>query len=195
MPCYAARDSPAGLTLPDILTISGSLRAASTNTALLAAIARNAPDGCRLTPYDGLGLLPIFNPDDEGGRTPAEATRLIEAVRRADGVIVSAPEYAHGVPGGLKNALDWLVSRDAAVGKPAMLVHASSRSAISRAALTEIMRTMSFDLHPGLGLEIALIGKKPPEVDAILAEPASIALMREALAAFAAFVCERTVGG
>jgi chromate reductase len=177
--------------LLDILTISGSLRAASTNTALLAAMARHAPDGCRLARYDGLGLLPIFNPDDEGDRTPAESMRLIEAVRRADGVVVSSPEYAHGVPGGLKNALDWLVSRDAAVGKPAMLVHASPRSAISRAALTEIMRTMSFDLHPGPELEIALIGKRPHEVAAILSEPASIALMRETLSAFAGFIDRR----
>ena len=87
--------------LPDILTISGSLRAASTNTALLAALTRNAPDGCRLRDYDGLARLPIFNPDDEAERTPAEAQRLIEQVSRSDGVIISSPEYAHGLPGGL----------------------------------------------------------------------------------------------
>ena len=91
--------------------MSGSLRAASTNSALLAALRANAPSDCRLTIYDGLGHLPIFNPDDEGERTPPQATSLIDAVTRADGIIVSCPEYAHGVPGGLKNALDWLVSR------------------------------------------------------------------------------------
>jgi chromate reductase, NAD(P)H dehydrogenase (quinone) len=171
-----------------ILTISGSLRAASTNTALLAALARHVPEGCALTSYDGMGRLPIFNPDDEGERTPAEAARLIEAVGAADGLVVSSPEYAHGVPGGLKNALDWLVSRDAAVGKPAILVHASTRSAISRAALAEIMRTMSFDLYAGAELEIALIGKKPHEVEAILSEPANIDAMRSALGRFAAFI-------
>src|SRR2546430_2182264 len=91
--------------LLNMLAISGSLRAASTNSALVSALARNAPTGCRLTVYDGLGRLPIFNPDDEGERTPLEASVLIDAVTRADGVIVSCPEYAHGVPGGLKNAL------------------------------------------------------------------------------------------
>jgi len=95
------------------------------------------------------------------------------------------------VPGGLKNALDWLVSRDAAVGKPAMLVHASTRSAISRAALAEIMRTMSFDLYASSELEIALIGKKPHEVEAILAEPANIAAIRSALGRFADFIRTR----
>ncbi|CAN7242408.1 NADPH-dependent FMN reductase [Mesorhizobium sp. LjRoot246] len=174
----------------NILAISGSLRAASTNSALIAALAHNAPPGCRVTVYDGLGRLPIFNPDDEGERTPLEASALIDAVTQADGVVISCPEYAHGVPGGLKNALDWLVSRDAAVAKPAMLVHASPRSLFARAALAEIMRTMSFALCDDL-LEIALLGKKPPEVESILAEPANRLATHDALSAFAEFIRSR----
>ena len=177
------------------LALSGSLRVASTNTALLAALQRTAPADCRVTAYGGLGRLPIFNPDDEGDRTPREAAALIDAVTAADGIVVSSPEYAHGVPGGLKNALDWLVSRDAAVGKPAMLVHASPRSLISRAALGEIMRTMSFDLYDGPVLEIALLGKKPLEIASILAEPAIITLMREALSDFTRFIQSRSDPG
>ncbi|MER8748196.1 NAD(P)H-dependent oxidoreductase [Mesorhizobium sp. M1050] len=173
-----------------MLAISGSLRAASTNSALVSALARNAPTGCRITVYDGLGRLPIFNPDDEGERTPLEASALIDAVTQADGVIVSCPEYAHGVPGGLKNGLDWLVSRDAAVAKPAMLVHASPRSLFARAALAEIMRTMSFTLCEHM-LQIALLGKKPPEVEAVLAEPASRLAMHDALNSFADFIRAR----
>ncbi|MBZ9797006.1 NADPH-dependent FMN reductase [Mesorhizobium sp. ES1-4] len=175
----------------NLLAISGSLRAASTNSALVAALARNAPEGCRVTVYDGLGLLPIFNPDDEGERTPREAFDLIDAVTSADGVIISCPEYAHGVPGGLKNALDWLVSRDAAINKPAMLVHASPRSAYARAALAEIMRTMSFALFEETALEIALLGKKPPEMESILAEPVTVLAMRDTLSAFADFIRRR----
>lgn len=171
----------------DIIAISGSLRAASTNSALLAALAANAPADCHVQVYDGLGRLPIFNPDDEGDRTPPEAARLIEMITRADGVIVSCPEYAHGVPGGMKNALDWLVSRDAAVGKPAMLVHASPRSLYARAALAEIMRTMSFAMYEG-ALEIALLGKKPAEMEMILSEDASRQAMRDAVRGFAGFI-------
>jgi NAD(P)H-dependent FMN reductase len=174
--------------LIDIIAISGSLRAASTNSALVAALAANAPADCRLDIYDGLGRLPIFNPDDEGERTPPEAARLIEMITRADGVIVSCPEYAHGVPGGMKNALDWLVSRDAAVGKPAMLVHASPRSLYARAALAEIMRTMSFAMYEETALEIALLGKKPAEMEAILAKDANRRAMREAVRAFVEFI-------
>jgi NAD(P)H-dependent FMN reductase len=173
--------------LIEIIAISGSLRAASTNAALLAALAANAPADCRIHIYDGLGRLPIFNPDDEGEHTPHETARLIEAVTRADGVIISCPEYAHGVPGGMKNALDWLVSRDAAVGKPAMLVHASPRSLYARAALAEIMRTMSFALYEET-LEIGLLGKKPAEMEAILAEDASRKAMREAVRGFTDFI-------
>ena len=102
---------PGSLHVIDVLALSGSLRAASTNSALLAALRANALSDFHLTLYDGLGSLPIFNPDDEGERTPPLAAALIDAVARADGIIVSCPEYAHGVPGGLKNALDWLVSR------------------------------------------------------------------------------------
>lgn len=174
----------------NLLAISGSLRAASTNSALVAALARNAPSGCRVTVYDGLGRLPIFNPDDEGERTPREAAALIDAVTGADGIIVSCPEYAHGVPGGLKNALDWLVSRDAAVAKPAMLAHASPRSLFARAALAEIMRTMSFALWDS-GIEIALLGKKPPEVEAILTEPGNVLAMRDAVQGFGEFIAAR----
>ncbi|PBC06883.1 NADPH-dependent FMN reductase [Mesorhizobium sp. WSM3859] len=172
----------------EIIAISGSLRAASTNSALLAALAANTPADCRVEVYDGLGRLPIFNPDDEGERTPPEAVRLIEMITRADGVIVSCPEYAHGVPGGMKNALDWLVSRDAAVGKPAMLVHASPRSLYARAALAEVMRTMSFAMYEEPALEIALLGKKLGEVEAILAQPANCQAMRDVVQGFVEFM-------
>ena len=153
-------------------------------------MAAGTPADCRIEVYDGLGRLPIFNPDDEGERTPPRAARLIEMVTRADGVIVSCPEYAHGVPGGMKNALDWLVSRDAAVGKPAMLAHASPRSLYARAALAEIMRTMSFAMYEETVLEIALLGKKTPEVEAILGEDANRRAMRDAVRGFAGFIRE-----
>jgi NAD(P)H-dependent FMN reductase len=177
--------------LIQFLGLSGSLRAASTNSALLAAMAANAPGQCSLALYRGLGQLPIFNPDDEGERTPLPARQLIEAASGTAGIVISCPEYAHGVPGGLKNALDWLVSTDAAVGKPAMLVHASPRSVVARAALAEVMRTMSFDMMPGPELEIPLLGRKPPDVAEILARPDNVEAMRDALSRFAAFVRDR----
>ncbi|WP_442581191.1 NADPH-dependent FMN reductase [Mesorhizobium sp. ASY16-5R] len=175
----------------NLIGLSGSLRTASTNTGLLRALQRQAPQGCTLALYDRLAALPIFNPDDEGERLPPEAARLNEAVSRADGVVICCPEYAHGIPGGLKNALDWLVSGPAAVGKPVMLVHASHRSQISRDALREVLNTMSFKVFPGPELEVPLLGKKPAEFAEILGDPSWRQRLRATLADFARFIGER----
>lgn len=174
----------------NLVGLSGSLRAASSNTALLRALQTETPQGCTLALYDRLGALPIFNPDEEGERTPLEAARLNEAVSRADGVVISCPEYAHGIPGGLKNALDWLVSGPAAVGKPVMLVHASHRSQISRDALREVLRTMSFKVFPGPEFEVPLLGKKPAEFAEILGDRAWRQRLSAVLADFVRFIGE-----
>lgn len=171
----------------NFLGLSGSLRAASTNSALLRAMRECAPEGCALSVYDGLGRLPIFNPDDE--LSPGEEVlRLKRMVSDADGLVIACPEYAHGVPGGLKNALDWLVSGEAAVGKPVMLVHASPRSRISRTALREILQTMSFNVFAGEEAEIGLLGKRPEEVAAILEQTQTRRLLQAALDRFRDFV-------
>ena len=92
-----------------ILAISGSLRAASSNTTVLHALAALAPDGMLITLYDQLDSLPYFNPDldHEGDTPPASVADLRTQVGRADGLVICSPAYAHGVPGVLKNALDW----------------------------------------------------------------------------------------
>ena len=172
----------------NLLGISGSLRAASTNSALLQALAHETPSGCALEIYGELAALPIFNPDCEGEFTPAVALRLIEAASRADGVVISCPEYAHGIPGGLKNALDWLVSGPAAVGKPVMLVHASHRSLFAREALREVLKTMSFAVFAGPELEVPLLGLKQGEFQAVLDDPQWRGRMRDCLAEFTGFI-------
>ena len=93
-----------------LLGISGSLRRVSTNTALLRALAENAPAGVMLEISDLIGELPIFNPDREGELTPPAVEAFGRSIRDADGLVFASPEYAHGIPGGIKNALDWMVS-------------------------------------------------------------------------------------
>src|SRR5256885_8484177 len=104
----------------DIVAICGSLRAHSSNLALLQAAVRVAPAGVRIILYDGLGRLPHFNPDldQEGGAPPPAVAELRRSLIAADAVLISSPEYAHGVPGALKNMLDWLVSPGELVDKP-----------------------------------------------------------------------------
>jgi chromate reductase len=171
-----------------ILAISGSLRAASTNMALLRAARRLAPPGMIVSLYDGLGHLPIFNPDDdiEPGIPAVEDFR--RRLRQSDGVLVACPEYAHGVPGGLKNALDWIVASGELVDKPMALFHASARSDISRQALAEILVTMSARLIREATVTVPLLGRNVGEMDDILIQPGVEADIRAALVGFATAV-------
>ena len=113
-----------------ILTISGSLRAASHNTALLQAAAELAPDGVEVVPYTGLGGLPHFNEDHESGPAAPEVARLREAIASADLVLISTPEYNGSVPGHLKTAVDWASrpfgQESALWGKPVAVIGAST---------------------------------------------------------------------
>lgn len=169
------------------LALSGSLRAVSTNTALLHAFADLAPDGITVDVFEGLGDLPLFSPDLEAD-TPRSVLDLAEQVATCDGLLVACPEYAHGIPGAFKNALDWLVSRFEIPGKPVMLVHASTRSAYLREHLREVLKTISCRLFPGPDFEAHLIKKAPQEVRGILAAPEMRAAMRSKLEEFERFV-------
>jgi chromate reductase len=111
-----------------VLAISGSLRAASHNTALLRAAAELAPEGVEVELYDGLELLPAYNEDHDTGSGPAEVARLRGAIDTADAVLISTPEYNGTVPGHLKTAIDWASRphRESALwGKPVAVVGAS----------------------------------------------------------------------
>jgi len=133
-----------------VLGISGSLRAASSNGRLLRAIAALAPEGWVFTFFDQqIGRLPHFSPDlDEEGAPVAEPVAEFRAlVRACDGVLISCPEYAHGVPGAFKNALDWLVSSGELSAKPVALLMASPSGAEhARAALTPTLEVLEADL-------------------------------------------------
>jgi NAD(P)H-dependent FMN reductase len=129
-----------------ILAISGSLRAGSSNTALLQGAARIAPPPIQIVIYQGLRDLPPFDPDLDGehDQAPPQVCALRAQISAADGVIISSPEYAHGVPGSLKNALDWLVSYPDFAGKRVLLWNASAAGGEhAQASLVETLRTMS----------------------------------------------------
>jgi chromate reductase, NAD(P)H dehydrogenase (quinone) len=171
-----------------ILAISGSLRAVSSNTHLLRAAAALAPAGMEVALYGGLGELPHFNPDLEE-REPAPVSDLRERVRAADGLLISSPEYAHGVPGSLKNALDWLVGGSEIVDKPIALWNAAPRATHAQASLTETLKTMSTRLVPEASIAVPLLGRGL-DADAIAADPELAGLLRAALAAFARAIAD-----
>jgi len=128
-----------------VLAISGSLRKSSVNTAVLRVAAALAPPGVEITLYGDIAHIPAFDPDlDADGAAPTSVLAFREAVDEADGVLIASPEYAHGVSGVLKNALDWLVSCTLAFyGKPVALLNTSPRASIAYNSLKEIIRTMA----------------------------------------------------
>jgi NAD(P)H-dependent FMN reductase len=144
-----------------LLAISGSLRARSSNAELLLALARIAEPSIGVVIYRGLDTLPHFNPDldGEGMVLPGPVAELRRVVGEADGLVISSPEYAHGVPGSLKNALDWLVSGPEMIAKPIGLLNASPRSTHAQAALAETLRTMSAVVVEGASIALPISGR------------------------------------
>ncbi|MFL6623567.1 MAG: NADPH-dependent FMN reductase [Sulfurifustaceae bacterium] len=166
-----------------ILAISGSLRRASLNTALLRAAALLAPENVVIDLYDGLGMLPHFNPDLEDAE-PRAVADLRRRVRAADGLLIASPEYAHGVSGVMKNALDWLVSGEEFVYKPVALLNASPRATQAYAALLETVTVMSAYVVAGASITVPVLGKNP-DAREIAGRPEIAQPLRSALAAFA----------
>jgi chromate reductase len=166
-----------------ILAISGSLRAGSSNTAVLEAAALLAPHGVDITLYDGLARLPAFDPDvEERGVLPPDVKDLRARVTAADALLVCSPEYVHGMPGSLKNLLDWLVGCVDFPGTVVTLVAASARSVYAQAQLTEVLRTMTARLVPAECVVVPL-PSRTMDAGAIAAEPALAAILRDALRA------------
>ncbi|MBT2142876.1 MULTISPECIES: NADPH-dependent FMN reductase [unclassified Rhodanobacter] len=142
-----------------VLCLSGSLRRVSSNTAALQAARQLAPPTIGLELYEGLGALPLFNPDDETVGVPASVLALREAVGRADALLIACPEYAHGVPGAFKNLLDWLVGSLEFPGKPVLLLNTAARGSYhAQEALAEILVTMSAQLLAAQPVLVALPG-------------------------------------
>lgn len=163
-----------------ILAISGSLRAASNNTALLRAVARLAPAGIAVDVYRDLGNLPLFNPDIEATGPPPVAS-LRAQLLAADAVLIASPEYAHGVTGALKNALDWMVGCEALVNKPVALLNASPRAVHAQASLREIITMMSALIVEEASITVPIMGNSAMDVAAIVADPGISRALREAL--------------
>jgi len=163
------------------LALCGSLRAASINAALLRAAARVAPRGVTLVLHPPLGDLPLFNPDLETGPAPA-VERLRAAVAAADALVLASPEYAHGVTGTIKNALDWLVSFEPFVHKPVAVLNASPRAHHADDALRETLRTMSARVIEDACVAIPLLGARLDE-DGMVAAPEVAGAIARALEA------------
>ena len=174
------------MSKPFFLCLPGSVRRASSNALLLRQMAEEMAGFADARVYEGLGALPIFSPDLEGPATPAEITDLKRLVAEADGLIVACPEYVHGIPGGFKNLIDWLVSGEELYGKPVMLVHANGhgRGDHVRAQLAEVLGTAGVDLVEPDGVSLYLVSKTEAEIRSVLSEPSNRAALGSAARRF-----------
>ncbi len=141
-----------------LLAISGSLRSGSYNTAVLEAMCELAPNPFEIKLAD-IGQLPLFNPDLEN-KNIGSVIALKATVGSASGLIIASPEYAHGISGPMKNALDWLVSGVEFPYKPIMLCNTSPRASHALAALTEVLTTMSGEIFYDAYVSVPLLGSE-----------------------------------
>ena len=177
---------PSGAARLQILGISGSLRQRSSNTEVLRAASSLAPTNVQITLFSGLDALPHFNPDLDGvgSLPPPTVGDFRRRVRRADALLICSPEYAHGVPGALKNALDWLVSVPEVIYKPVGLLNASPRATHAQASLAETLRTMSMAVIPAASIAVPVLGRDL-SAEAMARDPELAAALRGVIDALA----------
>lgn len=128
-----------------IVGVSGSLRAASLNTRFLHALSLACPQHIVFHIYDKLGSIPPFNVDADE-KPPKEVLDWKAFLEQSDMIVLASPEYAHGISGVLKNALDWLVSDYQLLARPISFPNISVRASIAQKQMEEILNTMGFSV-------------------------------------------------
>ena len=140
--------------------------------------------------YRELAELPPFNPDLEGDTVPEAVTEFRARLQACDAVLISSPEYAHGVPGVMKNALDWVISGGELVDKPIALVNPSARATHAWASLAETLAVMSAHVIRDASITVSLEGRTL-DANGIVADPELSTALRSAIDALAFAVREK----
>jgi chromate reductase len=166
-----------------ILAVSGSLGRRSSNTELLRAAQQLYVGDAKVVIYEGLRDIAPFDPDLDDDAAPQPVKKFRELIRSADGVLISSPEYAHGVSGVLKNALDWTVSTGDFYDKAVAVLNASPRATIALEAMKENLRTMGSKLVEEASITVAVMSRRL-DADEIAADPEIAGAVRSAMAAF-----------
>lgn len=168
-----------------ILAISGSARRNSTNTTMLRVVSTMAPEAVSISVFDQIGGLPVFSPDLEVGELPPPVRDLMDQVAASDGLIISSPEYVRSIPGGLKNAIDWLVSSHLLAEKPMALMHASHRGEDMLEALRTVLHTVTSRFSDDLFLRFSLMPLTPEQISEELSAPENCHRIKLFLESFA----------
>lgn len=179
----------------NFLAISGSLRPTSTNTSILRAAAALVPLGVTITMYDGLDDLPHFSPERDGEQSPTSVAHLRSLLQEADAVIICTPEYIHGMPGVLKNMLDWVVSSGEFVYKPVGIISAGpsdTGGARAHASLTHTLEVMTAYFTDQTSLIIPFVRTKL-NGEGQITDPETAEALRRVLLALVNTVEQRSV--
>jgi NAD(P)H-dependent FMN reductase len=173
-----------------LLAISGSLRINSSNTAILRAAIALAPEQMHGSIYERLGDLPHFNPDLDQEHPPEPVQDWRSRLNQCDAVLICTPEYAHGMPGVLKNALDWIVSSGEFMHKPTAVISASPSmdgGDKAQAALVQTLTVMMADIVEGATLLIPSVSAKLNR-NGEITDPATAQALRSLLHALVAAI-------
>ena len=180
--------------MPDlsILGLAGSLRRGSYNRALLRSASQLAPGGMVIEIFD-LSEVPLYNGDVEAEGDPQGVARLKQAIAAADGVLIATPEYNHGVPGVMKNAVDWASRPPGAAplgGKPVGIIGASPGSTGTARGQSQLRQAFEFTDSYCMAQPELLVARAHEKFDAEgrLTDPETGRYLVRYLTAFAAWV-------
>jgi chromate reductase len=177
-----------------ILALCGSQRTRSLSAGLLRACRTLAPAGVRVDIFEQHKQFPLFNPELD---LPDGVRALQDAITAADAIVIASPEYAHGVSGTIKNALDWVVSHPPFAGKPVGVLNPSYQSHHADEALKETLRTMSAVLVPEACIRIPVIGAGidlTADPDAIASSPRFVPMIEGAMGALLSHIKSMKTG-
>jgi len=133
-----------------IFAISGSTKAISTNALYITAISRLLGREFEVINFSSIAVIPHFNPDLDQENPPQAVEELRSTIKKADGIVISTPEYAMGLPGSLKNMLDWTVSSASFSGKPVLALVASTQGEKAYQSIIDILTVIEARVSPQL---------------------------------------------
>jgi NAD(P)H-dependent FMN reductase len=167
-----------------ILAISGSTKAISTNALYITAISRLLNSEFEVINFSSIASIPHFNPDLDQENPPQAVEALRSTIKKADGIIISTPEYAMGLPGSLKNLLDWTVSSASFSGKPVLALVASTQGEKAYQSIIDILTVLEVKISS----QLIPFAKAKINPDAEITDHETLAKLKSTINAFVATV-------
>lgn len=167
-----------------IFAISGSTKASSTNSLYISAISQLLGKDFEVINFPSIADLPHFNPDSDLGNPPKAIENLRLAIQQADGILISTPEYAMGLPGSLKNLIDWTVSSASFLGKPVLALVASTQGEKAYQSVIDILTVLEAKIAP----QLIPFAKAKINNDAEITDPETLNKLKSTIQTFVATI-------